>query len=76
MKGYKKHAHDIMAVPPEITFWQRMQKSWVHFITNFMSHFEGAFHSLGYGHYTGWQKALMLYGVAIVGKFLLTFIEN
>ena len=67
-KGYKKHAKDKMAVPPELGYVRRRLKQAVHFLSNFISHFEGAFQSLGYGHYTSSEKMFLLYSILLLGK--------
>ena len=70
-KGYKKHAEDIMPVPPEITYFQRRMKQGAHFLSNFLSHFEGGFQQLGYGHYSTFEKIFMLYSILMLGNSLL-----
>jgi len=75
-KGYKKHSKDIMAVPPALSYFGRRLKQSIHFFSNFLSHFDGAFNNLGYGHYSNFQKLLFLYSILLLGgaAFGLIFI--
>lgn len=45
-KGYKMHPKDIIAVPPELTYFQIRLKQLSHFVRHHMQHFEGAFQKL------------------------------
>jgi hypothetical protein len=69
MKGYKTNSKDVFIVPPEITYFQRRKRQLAEFMGNFMNHIDGAFHQIGFGHYSSYLKYMIVYSVISVGKF-------